>query len=81
MELWVVIFIIVAVVILATAVISTSRISKLRKAKKYERGLKMVPLLIHLPQMILMVVVVISAMSQMKLSLELKSPILFLLPP
>ncbi len=49
MELWVVILIIVAVIILITAVVSASSVSKLRKAKKYERGLKMVPLLIHLP--------------------------------
>ena len=35
--------------ILLAAIIFGARISKLRKAKKYERGLKMVPLLIHLP--------------------------------
>lgn len=45
----VVILIIVIVLIILTSVIFATRISKLRKAKRYERGLKMVPLLIHLP--------------------------------
>ena len=36
-------------VILLLALIFGARISKLKKAKKYERSLKMVPLLIHLP--------------------------------
>ncbi len=49
MDFWVVIFIIIVAVILAGSIIFGSQISKLRKAKKYERGLKMVPLLIHLP--------------------------------
>ena len=49
MEFWVVIIIVVVAVIFLAAILSASRISKLRKAKKYERGLKMVPLLIHLP--------------------------------
>ena len=49
MESWVVIAIIVVVLALLIAVISSTHISKLRKSKKYERGLKMVPLLIHLP--------------------------------
>lgn len=49
METWVVIAIAVAAVsvIIATAVLSY--ILKMRKRKKYERGLKMVPMLIHLP--------------------------------
>ena len=46
---WVVVLIMVVAVILLIAIIFGSKISKLRKAKKYERGLKMVPLLIHLP--------------------------------
>lgn len=49
MEPWVVVLILVGSVILIGAVVFASRISSLRKAKKYERGLKMVPLLIHLP--------------------------------
>ena len=49
MEPWVVAIIAVVAVIILISVIFSSRISKLRKAKKYERGLKMVPLLIHLP--------------------------------
>ncbi|MDO4747265.1 MAG: TraM recognition domain-containing protein [Candidatus Saccharibacteria bacterium] len=49
MELWVVIMIIAITIALIVAVVFATKISKLRKAKKYERGLKMVPLLIHLP--------------------------------
>ena len=49
MEPWVVAIIAVVAVIILISVIFSSHISKLRKAKKYERGLKMVPLLIHLP--------------------------------
>ena len=49
MEPWVVALILVGSIILIGAIIFASRISSLRKAKKYERGLKMVPLLIHLP--------------------------------
>ena len=49
MEWWVVAIIIGAVAILAIIIIATVGISKLRKAKKFERGLKMIPLLIHLP--------------------------------
>ncbi|MBR5647506.1 DUF87 domain-containing protein [Candidatus Saccharibacteria bacterium] len=49
MELWVVIFITVVAIGIIGSIIFSSQISKLRKAKKYERGLKMVPLLIHLP--------------------------------
>ena len=49
MEPWVVTIILATALILLAAIISSTRISKLRKSKKYERGLKMVPLLIHLP--------------------------------
>ena len=49
MEAWVVITIIILAVVLVAAIISSSRINKLRKAKRYERGLKMTSLLIHLP--------------------------------
>ena len=49
MEPWVVAIIAAVSVILLFSIIFASRISKLRKAKKYERGLKMVSLLIHLP--------------------------------
>ena len=48
-EVWVVILIMVIAAILLVAIIFGARISKMRKAKKYERGLKMVPLQIHLP--------------------------------
>ncbi|MBR3248439.1 TraM recognition domain-containing protein [Candidatus Saccharibacteria bacterium] len=49
METWVVILIMVIAAILLVAIVFGTHISKLRKAKKYERGLKMRPLLIHLP--------------------------------
>ena len=49
MEAWVVIAIVVAIIVVFAVIISVARVSGLRKAKKYERGLKMVPLLIHLP--------------------------------
>ena len=49
MESWVVILIMVIAAILLVAIVFGAKISKLRKAKKYERGLKMVSLLIHLP--------------------------------
>ena len=49
METWVVILIIIVAVIIFVAIVSTSNFSRLRRDKKYERGLKMVPLLIHLP--------------------------------
>ena len=49
MEPWVVALIIVAAIGIIAGVFGGTYISKLRKAKKYERGLKMVPLLIHLP--------------------------------
>ena len=48
-DTWVVTLIMIVAAILLVAIIFGSKISKLRKAKKYERGLKMVPLLIHLP--------------------------------
>ena len=46
---WVVVTAVIVAVILFIVATSGSRIAKLRKSKKYERGLKMVPLLIHLP--------------------------------
>ena len=49
MEPWVVVLIVFSAIGIIAAIFGGSRISKLRKAKKYERGLKMVPLLIHLP--------------------------------
>ena len=49
MEPWVVANIAAVSVVILLSIIFASRISKLRKAKKYERGLKMVSLLIHLP--------------------------------
>ena len=49
MESWVVILIIIVAIVIIAGIFSGAYISKLRKAKKYERGLKMVPLLIHLP--------------------------------
>lgn len=49
MDLWVVILVVALVLIAIFTIIFSSNISRLRKAKKYERGLKMVPLLIHLP--------------------------------
>ena len=49
MESWVVALIIVATLGIIAGIFGGAYISKLRKAKKYERGLKMVPLLIHLP--------------------------------
>ena len=49
MDTRVVILIVIAAVALLIAIIFGAKISKLRKAKKYERSLKMVPLLIHLP--------------------------------
>lgn len=49
LEPWAIILIVVIAVLVLAAVVSASRISKLRKAKRYERGLKMMPLLIHLP--------------------------------
>ena len=49
MDDWVVALIAAASIIIVVSIVFASRISMLRKAKKYERGLKMVPLLIHLP--------------------------------
>lgn len=49
MEPWVVALIVVAAIGIIAEIFGGTYISKLRKAKKYERGLKMVPLLIHLP--------------------------------
>ena len=49
MDTWVVVLIMLVSIILLVAIIFGTRINKLRKAKKYERGLKMTPLLIHLP--------------------------------
>lgn len=49
MPTWVVILILIGSILILFAVIFSARISKLRKSKRYERGLKMVPLLIHLP--------------------------------
>ena len=48
-EPWVVAIILAVSVVVILAIVFGARVSKLRKAKKYERGLKMVPLLIHLP--------------------------------
>ena len=49
MEPWVVALLAFVAIVFLLALIFASQISKLRKAKKYERGLKMVSLLIHLP--------------------------------
>lgn len=49
MDTWVVVLIMIIATVLLVAIVFGTRISKLRKAKKYERGLKMTPLLIHLP--------------------------------
>ena len=49
MESWVVILVAVGAICLILGIFGGAYISKLRKAKRYERGLKMVPLLIHLP--------------------------------
>ena len=49
MDPWVVALIIIGAILIIAGIFGGSYISKLRKAKKYERGLKMVPMLIHLP--------------------------------
>ena len=49
MPAWVVILIIVVSLIVLGATIFSAQIGKLRKSKRYERGLKMVPLQINLP--------------------------------
>jgi hypothetical protein len=46
---WVVVTAVVVAIVIFLLATSGARISKLRRLKKYERGLKMVPLLIHLP--------------------------------
>ena len=50
MEPWVVILIIAVLAVVAVAaIVYASRVSVLRKAKHYERAIKMTPLMIHLP--------------------------------
>ena len=49
METWVVVLIVTLAIGIIAGIFGGTYISKLRKSKKYERGLKMVPLLIHLP--------------------------------
>lgn len=49
MPSWVVILIIIGSLAILAAILFGAKITKLRKSKRYERGLKMVPLLIHLP--------------------------------
>lgn len=49
MDTRVVALIVILAVVLLLAILFGAKVSKLRKAKKYERSLKMVPLLIHLP--------------------------------
>ena len=49
MEPWVVALIAVVAIAIVVAIVFAAKTARLRKAKKYERGLKMVPLLIHLP--------------------------------
>ena len=49
MSPWVVAAVAIVVVLGVGLVVLFSKLSKMRKLKKYERGLKMVPLLIHLP--------------------------------
>ena len=49
MDTWVVALIVIIAIILLIAIVFGTKISKLRKSKRYERSLKMVPLLIHLP--------------------------------
>ena len=49
MDSWVVILVAVAAIVIVISIVLASRISALRKANKYERSLKMTPLLIHLP--------------------------------
>ena len=48
-ETWVVILVMVVAFILLMVILFSSKISKLKKRTRYERSLKMVPLLIHLP--------------------------------
>ncbi len=49
MEGWIIILIISVIVMVATGVAVASHLNGQRKAKNIERGLKMVPMLIHLP--------------------------------
>lgn len=49
METWVVALIVLIAIVLLLAIVFGAKISKIRKAKQYERSLKMIPLLIHLP--------------------------------
>lgn len=49
MELWVVILIVSVAVVIIAAIVVASRISGLRKNKKYQRSLDVTSLLIHLP--------------------------------
>lgn len=49
MNSWVVLLMVLVFAGIIAAIFGGTYISKLRRAKKYERGLKMVPLLIHLP--------------------------------
>ena len=48
-ELWMVIGSVVVIVLIISVILTMSRIKKLRKAKRYERSLRMKSLLIHLP--------------------------------
>ena len=49
MEIWVAVGCLVVLVLIIVATLTFSRINRLKKAKKYERSLRMKPLLIHLP--------------------------------
>ena len=49
MPAWVVILIALGAALIAAAIAMAAHVTKLKKSKRYERGLKMVPLLIHLP--------------------------------
>ena len=49
MDSWVVTLVIVLSIVVLISVIFFAGLSKVRRSKKYERGIKMVPLLIHLP--------------------------------
>ena len=46
---WMWVLIVIGVVVLLAAVIWSLHINKQRQVKNYERGLKMIPMLIHLP--------------------------------
>ena len=49
MEIWVAVGRLIVLVLIIVATLTFSRINRLKKAKKYERSLRMKPLLIHLP--------------------------------